>query len=46
MLIESESPTLRIWNLLPDKIKKLVEVYTYKKEIKKWKPNKLPMQAR
>ena len=28
----------RIRNLVPDKVKQLVDVYVFKKEIKKWKP--------
>ena len=32
----------RIWNLVPDKLKQLVDIYTFKKEIKKWKPKNCP----
>ena len=28
----------RIWNLVPDKLKQLVDIHAFKKEIKKWKP--------
>ena len=33
---------LRIWNLVPDKLKQLVDIYAFKKEIKKWKPENYP----
>ena len=32
----------RIWNLVPDKLKQLVDIHAFKKEIKKWKPEKCP----
>ena len=32
----------RIWTLIPDKLKKLVDIHTFKKEIKKWKPENCP----
>ena len=28
----------RIWNLVPDKLKQLVDIHAFKKEIKKWRP--------
>ena len=28
----------RIWNLLPDKLKQLVDIHAFNIEIKKWKP--------
>ena len=35
----------RIWNLVPDKLKQLVDVYAFKKEIKNWKPKNCPCRA-
>ena len=32
----------RIWNLVPDKLKQLVDIHAFKKEIKKWKPENCP----
>ena len=32
----------RIWNLVPDKLKQLVDFHAFKKEIKKWKPENCP----
>ena len=32
----------RIWNLVPDKLKQLVDIHAFKKEIKKWKPKNCP----
>ena len=32
----------RIWNLVLDKLKQLVVIHTFKKEIKKWKPENCP----
>ena len=33
----------RIWNLVPDKLKQLVDIIdAFKKEIKKWKPENCP----
>ena len=32
----------RIWHLVPDKLKQLVEIHTFKKEIKKRKPKSCP----
>ena len=32
----------RIWNLVPDKLKQLVDIYAFKKDIKKWKPKNRP----
>ena len=32
----------RIWNLVPDKLKQLVDIHAFKKEIKKWKPENYP----
>ena len=32
----------RIWNLVPDKLKHLVDIHAFKKEIKKWKPKNCP----
>ena len=32
----------RIWNLVPDKLKQLVDINAFKKEIKKWKPKNCP----
>ena len=31
-----------IWNLVPDKLKQLVDIHAFKKEIKKWKPENCP----
>ena len=32
----------RIWNLVPDKLKQLVDIHAFKKEIKKWRPENYP----
>ena len=32
----------RICNLVPDKLKQLVDIHAFKKEIKKWKPENCP----
>ena len=32
----------KIWNLVPHKLKQLVDIHAFKKEIKKWKPNICP----
>ena len=32
----------RIWNLVPEKLKQLVDIHAFKKEIKKWKPENCP----
>ena len=32
----------RIWNLVPDKLKQLIDILAFKKEIKKWKPKSCP----
>ena len=32
----------RIWNLVPDKLKQLVDIHPFKKEIRKWKPRNCP----
>ena len=32
----------RIWNLLPDKLKQLVDTHAFKKEMKKWKLENCP----
>ena len=32
----------RIWNLVPSKLKQLVNIHAFKKEIKKWKPENCP----
>ena len=32
----------RIWNLVPNKLKQLVNIHAFKKEIKKWKPENCP----
>ena len=32
----------RIWNLVPDKLKQLVDIHAFKKEIKKRKPENWP----
>ena len=32
----------RIYNLVPDKLKQLVDIQAFKKEIKKWKPKNCP----
>ena len=32
----------RIWNLVPEKLKRFVEIRTFKKEVKKWKPEDCP----
>ena len=32
----------RIWNLVPDKLKQLVDIHAFKKEIKKWNPENCP----
>ena len=34
----------RIWNLVPDKLKQLVDIHAFKKEIKKWKPENYPFR--
>ena len=32
----------RIWNLVPDKLKHLIDAHAFKREIKKWKPKNCP----
>ena len=32
----------RIWNLISDKLKQLVDIHAFKKEIIKWKPKNCP----
>ena len=32
----------RIWNLVPEKLKQLVDIHAFKKEIRKWKPENCP----
>ena len=32
----------RIWNLVQDKLKELVDIHAFKKDIKKWKPKNCP----
>ena len=32
----------RICHLVPDKLKQLVDIHAFKKEIKKWKPENYP----
>ena len=32
----------RIWNLLPDKLKQLVDIHAFKKEMTKWKLENCP----
>ena len=33
----------RIWNLVPNKLKQLVDIHAFKKETKKWKAEKCPV---
>ena len=33
---------LRIWNVVPHKLKQLADIHAFKKEIKKWKPKNSP----
>ena len=33
---------LRIWNLVPDKLKQLVDIHVFKKEIRKWELENCP----
>ena len=33
----------RIWNLVPEILKQLIDIHAFKKKIKKWKLKKLPM---
>ena len=32
----------RIWNLVPDKMKQVVDIHVFKTDIKKWKPENCP----
>ena len=32
----------RIWSLVPEKLKQLVDIHAFKEEIKKWKPENCP----